>query len=354
MSVTLNLQRTARWPAAPSPMPGEIDPVPAYAAFIGMAGLLATSVAFTEFTADASLFTGLLQLAILLISACLLRKLGLSRLAHGIEMTTLFTGFCACATLMSLMLAATSLPLADPILAAADRAIFGPQSWPWLLRIARACPAAMTWLSLVYDTLLFQPLLLISMLLMARADRRLGIFILAWMIALLLTLAVAPFAPAVAAYLYFGVDPHSIPGLRLHVAWEHVVTLRAVRDGSFRHLGVDSLYGIITFPSFHAAGAVLLGYGFQGFRLLRWPFTMLNAALFVSAIFVGGHFLVDLVAGAAIAVFAIFLGSRIVDRRCARHSGSTPRRADDRVRIRRANQAPAGCGAFAGSAMHIG
>jgi membrane-associated phospholipid phosphatase len=173
----------------------------------------------------------------------------------------------------------------------------------------------MAWLSVIYDTLALQPLLLITILVAGGAQQRLSAYLLAWMIALALTLAIAPFTPAVAAYLYFGVTQGSIPGLQLHVAWEHVATLNAVRDGSLRQLGMDTLFGIVTFPSFHAAGAVLLGWGFHGFRLLRWPFHALNAGLFASAIFVGGHYIVDLVAGAVIAGLSITLAMLIVRRR---------------------------------------
>jgi hypothetical protein len=284
---------------------------PCYLAFLGITLLLTIAVASTDFTADASLFGGLLQMAVMLISAVLLRRFGFSRLGGGIEAAALLTGFSVCAALMSLVLAATALPLADPLLAQADHALFGRKIWVELVVIARAWPTAMAWLSIIYDTLTLQPLLLIAALLAVRARARLSAFLLAWMIALALTLAIAPFAPAVAAYLHFGVGRESISGLRLHVAWDHVETLFAVRSGALRHLGMDSLFGIITFPSFHAAGAVLLGWGFHGVPLLRWPFHALNAALFVSAIFVGGHYIVDLIAGLAIAIVALLLASWI-------------------------------------------
>ena len=302
--------------AAPARLPRwEPGFEPCYLAFLAIALLLTIAVASTDFTADASLFGGLLQMAVMLISAVLLRRLGFSRLGGGIEAVVLLTGFSVCAALMSLLLAATALPLADPLLAQADHALFGASIWVDLVAIARAWPTAMAWLSIIYDTLTIQPLLLIVALLAVHARARLSAFLFAWMIALAVTLAIAPFAPAVAVYLHFGVGRESIPGLRLHVAWEHVETLFAVRSGALRHLGMNSLFGIVTFPSFHAAGAVLLAWGFHGVPLLRWPFHALNAALFVSAIFVGGHYIVDLIAGSAIAIVALLLASWIAKHR---------------------------------------
>ena len=72
------------------------------------------------------------------------------------------------------------------------------------------------------------------------------------------------------------------------------------------------MQGIIQFPSYHAAGAVLLSYAVAGFP--RWivvPTIIVETVLIVSAIPIGGHHLVDVLAGAALAIASIALARYI-------------------------------------------
>jgi membrane-associated phospholipid phosphatase len=62
----------------------------------------------------------------------------------------------------------------------------------------------------------------------------------------------------------------------------------------------------IQFPSYHAAGAVLLSYAFAGFpRWIAVPALIVETVLTVSTIPIGDHHLVDVVAGAALAIASI-------------------------------------------------
>src|SRR3546814_20902905 len=68
------------------------------------------------------------------------------------------------------------------------------------------------------------------------------------------------------------------------VCSSYLDTFERLRSGALRTLGSESLTGIITFPSFPAAAAVLLGWGFASFGMLGWPLVALNTLQFVSAI----------------------------------------------------------------------
>ena len=92
---------------------------------------------------------------------------------------------------------------------------------------------------------------------------------------------------------------------------DFIGTMKGARDGTLTTLGGDSLTGIITFPSFHAAGAVILAWGWRGMRGLAWPGLILNLLMILSALIGGGHYLVDLVAGAAVAAASIRLAGAI-------------------------------------------
>jgi membrane-associated phospholipid phosphatase len=63
----------------------------------------------------------------------------------------------------------------------------------------------------------------------------------------------------------------------------------------------------VTFPSYHAVLAIITSFAVRGVRHVSWPVALLNVAVVVSTIPEGGHYLVDVVAGAAIAMVSILL-----------------------------------------------
>ena len=97
-----------------------------------------------------------------------------------------------------------------------------------------------------------------------------------------------------------------------------VAHLRALRDGTFQALALPSLGGIITFPSYHVVMAVVLAYVWRDSKLGFFPVAGLNSLMAVSAVTQGGHYLVDCLAGLAVALAAIVLSNQLLaDRRGA-------------------------------------
>ena len=62
-----------------------------------------------------------------------------------------------------------------------------------------------------------------------------------------------------------------------------------------------TIEGLITFPSFHTALAVVTAWAFWGTRYIAGPTLVLNLTVIASTVPVGGHYFVDVFAGAAIA-----------------------------------------------------
>ena len=139
------------------------------------------------------------------------------------------------------------------------------------------------------------------LLVMAGQQERCWALLRAWLCALLITLALFPFFPAVAAHTVYNVGPKIIP---------FVEAINGLRDGSIRVLDGRSIVGMITFPSFHATAAVLIAWGFSGIRVLKWPAILLNVLMTFTAIYVGGHYLIDILAGLVIAVVALTIVTR--------------------------------------------
>jgi len=88
---------------------------------------------------------------------------------------------------------------------------------------------------------------------------------------------------------------------------EYVPQILAVRDDPHFILQLQHASGIISFPSVHAAVAVLCSWGAWTIRWIRFPMIFLNTLMLLSAITEGGHYVVDLVAGIGVAAFSIAL-----------------------------------------------
>ena len=65
------------------------------------------------------------------------------------------------------------------------------------------------------------------------------------------------------------------------------------------------MQGIVTMPSYHTVMAVLFTYAFRGTGLIGYGIATLNLVMLLSIPPIGGHYLVDMLAGGALALGAI-------------------------------------------------
>jgi hypothetical protein len=110
-------------------------------------------------------------------------------------------------------------------------------------------------------------------------------------ISLVLTCAIFVFTPALGHVAHIGTD------------W--MKTLMMIRNGGWAEIDFSHVEGIISFPSFHTTLAILLVYAVRHHRWLLAVLIPLNMLLIVATLSVGGHYLVDLPAGAAVAFISI-------------------------------------------------
>jgi membrane-associated phospholipid phosphatase len=152
---------------------------------------------------------------------------------------------------------------------------------------------------------------------------RLQEFTMAFALALIVTTTVSGLVPAVGAYEQVGIHMPALADLAARPFLDETRSLfDQVRDGTLRQLNILGLAGLVTFPSFHAASAVLYAWALWPVRWIR-PFVILaNGAMLASTPIDGGHYFIDLAAGMAVAAGAI-VAARAVSHRLARHRGST-------------------------------
>ena len=215
--------------------------------------------------------------------------------------------------LAGVMLATTALPPVDAQLARWDHAI----GFDWLAAFSywQAYPGVLETLSVIYASLSWQPIVLIGLLAAAAKPGAAGRFLAAWAIALALCMAIFPFTPAYGNFVVHGIDPSHAGGVLVSAGWSFADGFTQLREGQILHIDLATLDGVVTFPSFHTAGAIVLAAGFAHLRRLAWPMCLLNAAMVVSAVFIGAHYLVDVLAGIAIALIALILADRLVSER---------------------------------------
>jgi membrane-associated phospholipid phosphatase len=97
-----------------------------------------------------------------------------------------------------------------------------------------------------------------------------------------------------------------------------------MRDGTLHELDLTKLEGLIKFPSFHTTLGVLFAYAMRGRGALFAAAILLNAVMIVSVLTEGGHYLVDVVSGAAIAAAALWATARL-EAALARRSTKKPK-----------------------------
>ena len=243
---------------------------------------------------------GVLWIAGLMAQCIRLRLAG-----EALKSLAFFALLCLVAPLASAVLARISGPLSDAILVRADRLLFFNFNWVETVKIITAHPTLMRILNDAYYSLNWQPVFLIVFFCLSGNPRASWSMMQVFSVAMAMCIAIFPFVPAVGGYVHFGIPADAVPSVRIPVAWDSSVLLYGLKNGTITLLGSEALAGIVTMPSFHVAAAIVLGWSAWSSRWLRWPFGVLNFAMIISSVPVGGHYVVDTVAGAACALISI-------------------------------------------------
>jgi PAP2 superfamily protein len=128
---------------------------------------------------------------------------------------------------------------------------------------------------------------------------------------LIATTVLTAFVPAIGVYGALGLVASDFPNIVPQGYYDRLRDMPLLRDGSLRVLDLFQLAGVVTFPSFHAASAVLYVWMLWPLRWLRPLNLLCNGAMLVATPIGGGHFFADVIAGAAIALVAISIARRV-------------------------------------------
>jgi membrane-associated phospholipid phosphatase len=274
---------------------GDRRSIPAYLLIAAIALLGATAGLAGGFTFPRRTFLydviGLVAFAI--FEASMFRRAGRHRLANAIE-TPILSAFMGFATSLAIVpFTAFSGPLSDDLLIRWDLAL----GYDWLsaYHAVAAHPLAMEILRNAYRSFVPESAGIFVLLCFLDHEDRAWRVVSATGISLLLTAILYPFFVADAAYNHFGI----------HYDDHFADIIHEILNGN-RVISASKIGGLVTFPSFHVTAAVLVAWAGWVVRYLRWPLLLFNLVVCASAIFIGAHYFVDVIGGAAVAAIGIY------------------------------------------------
>lgn len=213
--------------------------------------------------------------------------------------TAQIIGFTAVAAPLSYIAARAGFPLQDATFAAWDRWL----GIDWLGYVAFV--TSRSWLhqllSFAYASFAVQTVATVLALGFTGQLERLSVFVRAFVSTSLVTIGISAFVPAAGPWLFYNVQSDIAHGSMPSSSTSWPVFM-GLRDGTFNVLSGLNSEGIITFPSLHAALAVLFMIAVWRIRVLRWISLALNTLMLVATPIHGSHHVNDVIAGICIAL----------------------------------------------------
>jgi len=253
---------------------------------------------------------GVLLLSLSLALSYLLKWRRQPQAARFTLTLTQFIAFAHVGTILTYALTAASpFPMADSLFEREDIAL-GFHWLPWFQWINRHS-AINVLLVLAYNSMVPQFTILTALFSYDNA-KRVDELLVASMVAIIIIFPVMYLLPSVGAFA-----PHGIADGK---NWEtDILQMR-----SHTVFVIHPWEGIVTFPSYHTVLGILFINMARGIKWLFYPLLMLNALLMASVMNVGGHYLVDVVGGVAVAVLALSATQYLLARRLQEAKAGIP------------------------------
>jgi hypothetical protein len=224
-----------------------------------------------------------------------------TRLAVVLSSSAQLQILCLLGAPLSYVAASANLPLQDATFAYYDQLL--GLDWRAYYNFVMQRPGLIPYAYIGYAMFGLSPMIPL-VLGLTKHYARLQNFTLACILAVCATVAISAILPAIGTYQQLGLPAETL-NFRANGYLVQIYELPFVRDGSLRSLYVTQLSGIVTFPSFHAAAAILSMWALWGVWWMR-PFALIaNGGMLLATPLLGGHYFVDVFAGAGIAVLAI-------------------------------------------------
>jgi membrane-associated phospholipid phosphatase len=230
--------------------------------------------------------------------------LGFKTLACFLEFSAQFFVFIGSFVILSYIAASSSRPIYDSELFAIDKFL----GFDWLAYIlwVNKYPEVNDIMKTAYHSA-FQVAFIFVILSFTQRYARLYSFMLCLILSVIIVIGISAIFPATGYYNFLHINMGDYPHLYGAPGYVHIKDLYGMRSGELAALNLSELKGIISFPSFHAAMAVTMAWAFWGIIWVAVPFLLLNVIMLTAIPVSGGHYLIDVIAGAFIAIGVICL-----------------------------------------------
>jgi hypothetical protein len=232
------------------------------------------------------------------------------RLAAMLFGTSFLLAMSASFSVLNYLLLTVAGPRIDLQLAAIDRAM--GVDWPAMIAFVANYPITNAVLQLVYVSVLPQiALLLIAIGLIGKPQR---IYALSLSVACgaAVSIAVWTAAPSFGAFSVYDL-PQSVSGhIALALDGHYAKQLVALLAHGPGHISPSDAKGLIGFPSYHAALALIVVWYARELPVIRWIVAGLNAVVLIATPIQGGHHVIDVVAGAGVAALAVLFANAVI------------------------------------------
>ncbi len=225
------------------------------------------------------------------------------RISEMTHMTAIILAFSCTVSILSYIVTTLPRPLFDVEFVRADRAL----GLHWLAQYnwVMAHPYVHAALYMAYATLIPQLLAVIFVLnfhgLCSRGWETMWLLVTSCVGCIIMS----GIWPAEGAFGYYQVELNRA----------YVQVFMGLHNGTIKTIGDQSIQGVIQFPSFHVALALVLTYAARGRKYLFPLLVELNILLFLSTPSIGGHHFADLWGGVALALLSIWFVRKVISPR---------------------------------------
>jgi membrane-associated phospholipid phosphatase len=224
------------------------------------------------------------------------------RLAHLVRTWLTLSLFTNAVLILSFILSGIlPLPLLDKALATADRAL--GLDWLDMYRWLTRHPAIEAGAHIAYMSLAPEMLILLIALELLGRHNEASAFLRWIIVSGIATICIGALIPAAGAFVYYGLPVASTTG--------YVAQFADLRDGTLRTINPFDNRGLVAFPSYHAALAVLCACAARPLRIVKIPLLAFNLLIILSSPAMGGHYFIDIIAGIVLAALTISLPGHI-------------------------------------------
>jgi membrane-associated phospholipid phosphatase len=203
-------------------------------------------------------------------------------------------------------------PRVDGSLAAMDRAI--GVDWPALMRFAAAHPRFNMILLLAYELSVWQVTALLILLGWKDRSGTIEQLCLALITTGLATVGIWILYPSFGAITVYGLPGTVADRLSLSLNLDYARALLYLQAHGPGFISPATVKGLVGFPSFHTAQAVVAAWYARRLGVLFYPFLLFNILVVASTPIQGGHHVVDVIGGLAVAALGVWVANSVASR----------------------------------------